>query len=116
MGMVGDGSMLDGFRNYGAALREALLAAVQRRERGHTAPALPPGFNPTAFAEERLAPMVNGLFPVVERPVVLSLLTGSIVFLTPEATHRVLAEADLGTAWKLANVYLHSLGAKELGR
>jgi hypothetical protein len=116
MGMVGGGSMLDGFRNYGVALHEALLAAVQRRERGRTPPPIPPGFDAARFAAERLAPMVDGLFPAVERPVVLRLLTGSIVFLTPDAIRRMLKEADLGTAWKIANVYLHSLGAPELGR
>jgi hypothetical protein len=115
VGEAGEGTLIERFQQYRTALREALLAEVQRRERGHTAPQPGAALDPASFAWERLAPMVNGLFPAVERPIILRLLAESVVFLTPEATHRVLTRADLDTAWKAANVYLRSLGAPPLG-
>jgi hypothetical protein len=41
MGRWGGSNLLEGFHGYGVALREALVAEVHRRERGHTVPELP---------------------------------------------------------------------------
>jgi hypothetical protein len=94
-----------------AALSGALIAEVRRRAAGAAPPALPPGRDLAAFTRARVAPMVNGLFPAVERPPVMRLLERGVVFLTPEIIEGVLAAQRWPyTAWQLTNVYLGSLG------
>nr|WP_284504456.1 MULTISPECIES: hypothetical protein [unclassified Caballeronia] len=64
------------------------------------------------WLRDKLKPMVYGLFAAIEREVVLRTLVGGIVFLTPSNIVQVLtSERWLSTAWKLANIYLDSLGA-----
>jgi hypothetical protein len=59
--------------------------------------------------------MVQGLFPATEQRAVLEMLSGSVVFLTPDHIEVVLHTTPfLSTAWRLANLYLLSLDVKPL--
>jgi hypothetical protein len=96
-------------------LRAALVQATLRRARGfeRSAP-LPEPIDP--WLRDKLSPMVHGLFAGNERDCVLDALARGIVFLTPLNIVDVLtAEPWLSTAWHLANLYLDSLGAQQLG-
>ena len=96
----------------GTALREALIATVRQRTAHAVVPKALAALNVTAFARQQLMPLVRGLFPRGEQDVVLTVLARSIVFLTPDTIHTVLAETRwLGTAWTLANLYLGSVDA-----
>jgi hypothetical protein len=96
-------------------LRAALIAEVQRRARDCLPPSLPRRFDPRRFARRQVTPMVEGLFPAKERPVILDLLGSSLVFLTRENIGEVLAVTRyLHSAWDLANLYLGSLGCPGL--
>ena len=56
--------------------------------------------------------MVRGLFPRGEREAVLGVLARSV----PATVGDVVRQARwLGTAWRLANLYLRSIGARPLG-
>jgi hypothetical protein len=60
--------------------------------------------------------MVRGLFPRVERPVVLDALARSVVFVHRGNIVRLLQEMNFRrSAWDLANLYLHNIGADSLG-
>jgi hypothetical protein len=97
-------------------LEEALIAEVELRSRGRRTPSLPAGFEPAPFTRARVEPMVRGLFPAREWATVLSTLERSVVFLLPENIAAVLrAEGFLHEAWKIANLYLGSIGARLLG-
>ena len=94
-----------------AALSGALIAEIRRRAAGAVPPTLPLGLDLAAFTRGRIAPMVDGLFPVPERDPVMRLLERAVVFLTPETIEAVLAAQPWPhTAWQLANIYLGSLG------
>lgn len=68
------------------------------------------------WLRNKLGPMVRGLFTVRERDCVLDALVRGIIFLTPHNIVDVLTtEPWLSTAWRLANLYLDSLGAQRLG-
>jgi hypothetical protein len=104
---------LTGYDNY---LRGALLDEVKRRERGRRQGQVPVSFNPSIWLSGKVEPMIAGLFPATERQVVLDVAERSIVFLTREAAHETIRETPfLSSAWTIANVYLHSLGAPTLG-
>ncbi len=92
-------------RNLHGALSSALIAEVHRRAAGTVPPPLPPGLDLAAFNRGRVAPMVEGLFPVPEREPVLRLLERAVVVLTPETVEAVLAAQYWPhTAWQLANL------------
>jgi hypothetical protein len=102
-------------RNGNQALRQALIAAVNNRALPAKTPDELVGLDVAAFAREKVGPMVRGLFPAHERPAVLEMLSRSIVFLTPGNIEGALNKTPfVGTAWKLANLYLLSLGAEPL--
>jgi hypothetical protein len=96
-------------------LRAALVEATLRRARGfERSVPLPEPIDP--WLRYKLSPMVQGLFAVHERDCVLDALARGIVFLTPHNIVDVLTtEPWLSTAWRLANLYLDSLGAQRLG-
>ena len=89
------------------ALRRALISAVRSRTR-HAV--LPDGFDISDLATQtrmKVEPMVRGLFPRHEQAIVLDVLARSVVYLTPVHIDAVLnSGVDLGTAWRLANLYL----------
>src|SRR5512146_57953 len=68
-------------RNQHAALSGALIAEVRRRSVNAVPPPLPPGLDLAAFTRDRVAPMVDGLFPAPERLPVMRLLERAVVFL-----------------------------------
>jgi hypothetical protein len=97
------------------ALSDALIAEVRERSGGATPPPVPGGLDVAAFARGRVGPMVRGLFPRSEQEVVLDLLARSVVFLTPATIAEVLESHHwLSSAWRLANIFLQSVGAEPL--
>ena len=75
-----------------------------------------PKLDPHLFTRNKVAPMVNGLFPKAEHASVLNMLEKSVMFLTANNINEILFRTRwLGTAWSLANLYLLSLGAELLG-
>jgi hypothetical protein len=97
-------------------LRKALLAEVKRRAIGHAEPSIPE-MNLEAFTRKKVEPLVNGLFPKVERLVILEKLERSVIFLTADTIDGVLSTHGwLHTAWDLANLYLLSIDAKPLNK
>ena len=101
-----------------AALAAALLLELNRRTARVSVKrpvAVPPG-DLESFTRAKVSPMVRGLFPRKEWESVLALLDRSVVFLTPENVEAFIRrESSLNTAWKIANIYLSSAGAKPLG-
>lgn len=99
---------------YGSvALRQALISAVRHRTAHAELPAAPPELDVVAFTRGKVAPMVQGLFPVDEQESVLDVLGRSVVFLTPATIDAVLEQTPwLGTAWDLANLYLAGVDAE----
>lgn len=91
-------------------LRAALIEEVRRRTAGRECPSLPSGFDAGQFVLGKVGPMVRGLFPAKEQPVLLDLFVQSLVFVTREDIEKLLAEIQyLFTAWQIANLYLGSL-------
>jgi len=101
---------------YDRHLRGALIAEVRNRERGRPQSQVPADVEAAAWVRRKVEPMITGLFSSVERPVVLGVAERSILFLTRETIHRTIFEVPyLGSAWTIANMYLHSLDAPMLG-
>ena len=101
-----------------AALTAALLSELGRRTARISVkrPAAVPAGDLSSFTRAKVSPMVRGLFPRKEAESVLALLDQSVVFLTPENVEAsIRRESSLRTAWKIANIYLSSVGAKPLG-
>ena len=91
-------------------LRAALNEEVRKRTAGRDCPSLPSGFDVSQFVLGKVGPMVRGLFPAKEQPVLLDLFTQSLVFVTRDNIERLLADIQyLFTAWQIANLYLGSL-------
>ena len=109
-------NVLDSVVRGSEALRDALLEEVRRREGKVTehGPVSPPGDEFVAFTRATVAPMVRGLFSRKESDLVLDLLARSVVFLTREQIEPQIRQASLDTAWKIANIYLGSIGADRL--
>lgn len=107
---------LEGMIRYGQTLRDALAAEVRRRSRRRRHPKVPDKTGSASFARCKLEPMVRGLFPKKEQDVVLGVVEQSIIFLTRDATLRLIKEVGFHhSAWQIANVYLDSIGAATLG-
>ena len=105
----------DRARHGSSVLRGALVAEVRARTSHATAPEALADLDIVAFTRGKVEPMVRGLFPLTERQAVLDMLARSVVFLTPATIAQVLNETQfLNTAWRLANAYLLSCGAKLL--
>ena len=107
---------LERITGYERHLRMALLTEVRQRERGRRQDRIPQDFDAVAWTRRKVQPMIDGLFQPAERSAILEVAARSIVFLTRDAAHRAIRENGyLESAWKLANIYLHSLGAPVLG-
>jgi len=108
--------VLERLAGYDRHLRNALLDEVLRREHGRRQTQVPLDFNPTVWTRHKVRPMITGLFPAAEWEIVLGMAERSIILLTRDATHRSIREVPcLESAWTIANIYLHSLGAPSLG-
>lgn len=109
-------SMVDAATRATQRLRAALVDTTLREARGfeRPTPSLPEPIDP--WLRDKLGPMVDGFFTVQEQDRVLDALVRGVVFLTPHNIVDVLTtEPWLSTAWRLANLYLNSLGASRLG-
>ena len=98
-------------------LLAALVDEVKRRAGRPVVPRCLRGLDLVGFGRKKAEPMVRGLFPKAEQDTVLSLLERSVVFLTSETIGPTLLGCEwLSSAWKLANLYLGSVGAELLGQ
>ena len=76
---------------------------------------LPADFDFVAFTRRKTAPVIRGLFPATEWPIVLEVAERSIVFLTRAVVHQLIREIDYRhSAWTIATIYLDSLGVASL--
>lgn len=92
-------------------LRTALIQEVKRRAAGRTPPPVPEGHDAGRFVLGRVTPMVRGLFPAKEQQVILDLLEKGLVFVSHENIDALILEIQMpNSAWKIANLYLGSLG------
>lgn len=97
------------------AMRDALVQAVLKRAPTSSQLAKPPIDDLVAHTRSKVLPMVNGLFPMAERPVIMKKLEKSVIFLTSENIESTLRTVRWRhTAWSLANLYLHQHGAELL--
>ena len=104
-------------RNGNQAIRNALIAEVIKRTPHAKIPEQLVNLNVAAFAEEKIAPMVRGLFPADEEAVLMEMFSRSIVFLTSDNIASVITKTPFAsTAWDLANLYLLSCGAEPLSK
>jgi hypothetical protein len=103
--------------NGNKAIRNALIAEVIKRTPHAETPEQLVNLDLAAFAEQKIAPMVRGLFPADEQGILIDMFSRSIVFLTPDNIASVLMEVPFAsTAWDLANLYLLSCGAEPLSK
>jgi hypothetical protein len=115
-GWPGDSFVTRG-HNGNQALRNALVTEVKRRTPRSEIPEQLVHLNVVAFAQEKIGPMVRGLFPIRDQPVVMDMFSRSIVFLTPGNIAPVILNTPFAsTAWQLANLYLLSCGAEPLSQ
>ncbi len=109
------GDFMSAARMQADAMANALIAEVKRRAEGRRIASVP-GVDFAQFTRSKVAPMVNGLFPAIERSNVLNMLEKSVVFITTENIEQILLSIRWAyTAWSLANLYLLSIGAEPLG-
>jgi hypothetical protein len=106
--------VLERIQRGDADLRRTLASEVKAQTAGASVPDALIGLDCESFARKKVAPMVRGLFPIVEQQAVLDMLSRSLVFLTPSTIEAVLNKGFPRTAWDLANLYLLSCGAKLL--
>jgi hypothetical protein len=108
-------NFVEALTNADNAMREGLIAAVLKRAPRVAQLPTPPINDLAALTRAKVLPMVNGLFPQVERAIVMKTLEASVIFLTPENIEFVLSDSPwLHTTWDLANMYLLQRGAKPL--
>jgi len=97
-------------------LTSALVDEVKRRQEGIRTRGLPRGVDVQEFAEDKLGPMVVGLLPRAERETALDVLARSVVFVHRKNVEKLLRAMHFHrSAWDLANLYLHNIGAEILG-
>jgi hypothetical protein len=102
-------------RNGNRAIRDALVAEVTKRAPRAEIPKQLANLNLAEFAQEKISPMVRGLFPADEQGVLMEMFRRSVVFLTPDNIASVLMRTSFAsTAWDLANLYLLSCDAEPL--
>jgi len=93
----------------------ALIQEVDRRANGKFEFPVPSN-DLIAFTRSRIEPMVNGLFPGIERENVISVLEKSVVFITRQNISSLIQSSGRSTAWNLANLYLRGLSAECLNK
>ena len=93
-------------------LKDALVAEVNSLASRPPPPTPIAEVDLTDRTRRKVEPMVRGLFPRGEREAVLGVLARSV----PATVGDVVRQARwLGTAWRLANLYLRSIGARPVG-
>ena len=93
------GDWISGSKAATNAMQQALIAEVKRRTKGLHLP-YTPALDLHSFTRNKVAPMVNGLFPEAERTNVLNMLEKSVVFLTANSIDEILCSTNwLSTAW-----------------
>ncbi|MEO7338333.1 MAG: hypothetical protein ABIV63_17305 [Caldimonas sp.] len=98
-------------------LRQALIDAVRQRSTHAIVPDNLKHLDVVAFTRAKVSPMVCAFFGKDEQAIVLDKLSQSVVFLTPVTIEAVLRDAPWNsTAWKLANLFLGSVGADMLSK
>ena len=108
-------NFLDAAQRGSAMLCDALVAEVALRTQPHGIVPDLVNRDVTAMARSKISPMIVGLFPAAEQPLVLAVLERSVVFLHPGNIESVLRSARWShTAWSLANLYLVSVGCERL--
>jgi hypothetical protein len=108
------GGFLERERRAHDDLRGALVGAIRRLTVGLRYELLPE-IDTVFLTRAKVEPMVRGLFPRVEQDAVLAMLERSVVFLTSANIEPLLfKQAFDDSAWKLANLYLTSVGAELL--
>ncbi len=108
-------NFLDAAQRGSEKLCDALVAEVTSRTQSHDMAAGLVERDVSALTRSKVSPMVAGLFPVAEQPMVLAMLERSVVFLRPGNIESVLRSATWPhTAWSLANLYLVSVGCERL--
>ena len=107
--------LIDRCKSGHRTLVNALKCKVATCERQIRIP-IPKGipFDLRKFTRSKVEPMVRGLFRKVEQEKVLLLMDGCLVVLLPNTIQATIDSADLGTAWKLANLYLLSIDAEPI--
>lgn len=101
--------------NGDAALRSALLSAINNRAGQTVVSACQEYSGMDIDARAKFTPLVQGLFSKNEQSIILDLLERSVIFLTPATINTAIEKTSwLSTAWNLANIYLSSLGIKSL--
>jgi hypothetical protein len=110
-----EGTAAERRRQGMATLRDVLVRVT--RWRADRAPLSLGRVPPDADAriQERLRPMLEGLFDPAESARLLDELPRHVVVLTPSTFAVEVARLPLGTAWDLANVLLDQVGAPPLG-
>lgn len=95
-------------------IRKALVREVRRLSVGLGQYPLPES-DTVVLTRTKVEPMVRGLFPRAEQNQVLALIERSVVFVTCANIESLLLECGFdSSAWKLANLYLASLGVEPL--
>lgn len=108
-------SLVEQMRAHSAALRSALLQRVGELEAAGQVPTPPAACLDRSSLREKLRPMVEGLFVPDDHEQVLEFVEGSVVFLTRDTVHRLLADLRWDhTAWCLARIWLSSIDAPPL--
>lgn len=101
--------------NGDTALRSALISEISMRAGQVAIPACQEYPCQDINARAKFAPLVRGLFPKTEQPIILDMLEHSVIFLTPATINTVIKKARYpSTAWDIANIYLASLDAEPL--
>lgn len=109
------GDYLQRSRRQHADLRGALVGEVRRLAEGHTHHPVPEGVG-IELTRAKVEPMVRGLFPQIERDVVLATLEKSVVYVTSDTIEQIILNQTWDrSAWDLANLYLLAVGAELLG-
>jgi hypothetical protein len=107
--------LISASRHGSAILKDALVDAVLRRSSATAAKPSALSVDIVALTRSKVAPMVTGLFPQFEQAAVLAMLERSVVVLRLDNVETVLRTAPwLATTWRLANLYLLSVGCEPL--
>lgn len=108
-------SLAERLSNRSDILREALIREVLARSARQPAAIITEQDSIRSRTKSSVEPMVRGLFPATEQDIVLRMLEQSVVVLVPTNIESILRTTPfLTSAWKLASLYLSSMGSAPL--